>query len=85
MRLAVVAAVGVLVAVSCVVVAVLLVWHVVLAVVVVVRLRCRGLSRGHSGMFPCFLGGRLARLVRRARSARTTCTRVSDGRMTAST
>ena len=36
-------------------------------------------------MLPCFLGGRLARLVRSARSARTIWTRVSDGRMTAST
>ena len=43
------------------------------------------LARGHSGMLPCFLGGRVARLVRSARSARTTCTRVSDGRITAST
>src|SRR5450759_1472086 len=40
---------------------------------------------GHSGMFPCFLGGRPALLVRSARSARTICSRVSDGRITAST
>src|SRR5665648_948665 len=40
---------------------------------------------GHRGMFPCFLAGSAARLVRSARSARTTCTRVSDGAITAST
>jgi len=39
----------------------------------------------HSGMFPCFLGGSDARSVRKARSARTTWARVSDGAMTAST
>ena len=39
----------------------------------------------HSGMFPCFFGGRLARFVRSARSARTTCRRVCDGSITAST
>jgi hypothetical protein len=39
----------------------------------------------HSGMFPCFLGGSEARFLRSARSARTTCTRVSLGRMTRST
>ena len=39
----------------------------------------------HSGMFPCFFGGNEARLVRSARSARTTWARVSDGSMTAST
>ncbi len=40
---------------------------------------------GHSGMFPCFLGGSAARLVRSARSARVTCARVSLGSITAST
>lgn len=35
----------------------------------------------HSGMFPCFFGGWLARLVRRARSALTTATRVAAGSM----
>ena len=39
----------------------------------------------HSGMFPCFFGGSEARLVRSARSARTTWARVSEGAMTAST
>jgi hypothetical protein len=39
----------------------------------------------HSGMFPCFLGGSEARFVRKARKARTTCARVSEGSMTAST
>ena len=38
----------------------------------------------HSGMFPCFLGGSAARLVRRARSALVICARVSLGRITAS-
>ena len=51
------------------------------------RPRC-GVGRAavvaHSGMFPCFLGGRVARLVRRARSARVIWARVSLGRMTAS-
>ena len=40
---------------------------------------------GHSGMFPCFLAGREALLVRSVRSARTTWERVVDGAMTAST
>src|SRR5690606_8820623 len=40
---------------------------------------------GHSGMFPCFLAGRVSRLVRRARRARATWMRVSEGSMTAST
>ena len=40
---------------------------------------------GHSGMFPCFLAGIAARLVRRVRRALTTCERVADGAMTAST
>jgi len=35
----------------------------------------------HSGMFPCFLGGRLARLVLRARSALMTTTLVAAGSM----
>ena len=40
--------------------------------------------RAHSGMFPCFFAGRLARLVRRARSALTTATRVAAGSITPS-
>ena len=39
----------------------------------------------YSGMLPCFFGGSVSRLVRSARSARTICTRVSDGAMTEST
>ena len=35
----------------------------------------------HSGMFPCFFGGRLARLVRSARSALMMATRVAAGSM----
>src|SRR6478609_5459411 len=35
----------------------------------------------HSGMFPCFFGGRLARLPRRARSALAIDTRVCAGSM----
>ena len=43
-------------------------------------LACAGLvSAGHSGMFPCFLGGRMARFVRSARSPFTTATRVAAG------
>ena len=38
----------------------------------------------HSGMFPCFLGGRLARLVRSARNALVTFIRVFEGVMTVS-
>jgi hypothetical protein len=38
----------------------------------------------HSGMFPCFLGGRLARLLRSIESARMTCRRVCEGSITAS-
>ena len=34
------------------------------------------------GMLPCFFGGRLSRLVRNARSARISWTRVADGLMT---
>src|SRR5690606_38640402 len=36
---------------------------------------------GHSGMFPCFFDGRLARFVRSARSALTTASRVAAGSM----
>ncbi len=43
-----------------------------------------GRRRGHSGMFPCFLGGSVARLVRSARSALVTFIRVFDGVMTVS-
>ena len=39
----------------------------------------------HSGMFPCFLGGSVARLVRSSRSTRVISTRVSCGVITAST
>jgi hypothetical protein len=39
----------------------------------------------HSGMFPCFLGGSVSRLLASTRSALVTCTRVCDGGMTAST
>src|SRR4051812_31140633 len=39
----------------------------------------------HSGMFPCFLGGSVSRLLASTRSALVTCTRVWDGGMTAST
>ena len=35
----------------------------------------------HSGMFPCFFGGRLARFVRSARSALMMATRVAAGSM----
>ena len=45
----------------------------------------RTLACAHSGMFPCFLGGPDARLPRRARKARTNCSRVSCGRITRST
>ena len=38
----------------------------------------------HSGMFPCFFGGRVWRLLRSARSARVTFIRVFDGEMTVS-
>ena len=44
--------------------------------------RIRG---AHSGMFPCFLAGRLARLSRSARSPLMIWTRVSEGAITAST
>ena len=39
---------------------------------------------GHRGMFPCFFGGMLARLVRRARNALITVMRVEEGSMTPS-
>jgi hypothetical protein len=39
----------------------------------------------HSGMFPCFFGGSVCRLLASTRSALVTCTRVCDGGMTAST
>ena len=39
----------------------------------------------HSGMFPCFFGGRLSRLPRRMRSALAISARVCEGSMTAST
>ncbi len=39
----------------------------------------------HSGMFPCFLGGRDSRLLRSCRRARMTWMRVSEGAITAST
>jgi hypothetical protein len=38
----------------------------------------------HSGMFPCFLGGTLARFVRSARNAFTTATREAAGSITPS-
>ncbi len=57
---------------------------VVVPVAAVVAAGEQGVA-GHSGMFPCFLGGSDARLVRSTRSARTTCERVSAGAMTAST
>jgi hypothetical protein len=42
-------------------------------------------DRRHSGMFPCFLGGNCARLVRSVRSARVTNARVCEGSITEST
>ena len=48
--------------------------------------RSRGaLVLTHNGMFPCFLGGRVCRLLASTRRALVTCTRVCDGGMTAST
>ena len=41
-------------------------------------------SAGHSGMFPCFLGGSVSRLFCSARRARVTFIRVLDGLMTVS-
>ncbi len=49
------------------------------------RLLGRGVVNHHSGMFPCFFAGRVSRLVRRARSARLTFSRVLLGVMTVST
>ena len=46
--------------------------------------RVGGCVAAHSGMFPCFLGGRLSRLVFNARSARVTFIRVLLGVMTVS-
>lgn len=43
--------------------------------------RLRGRVDRHSGMFPCFFGGRLARLPRNARRALMTVTRVAAGSM----
>lgn len=43
-----------------------------------------GFVNAHSGMFPCFLGGRLSRLVLSARNARVTFIRVLLGLMTVS-
>ena len=53
----------------------------------VVRRLDRGhtVCRSHSGMFPCFLGGSVSRLVRSSRSTRVISTRVSCGMITAST
>lgn len=45
---------------------------------------CGGHGASYSGMLPCFLGGRLARFVRSARSALVTETRVAAGSMTPS-
>lgn len=50
---------------------------------------CGGVSAGlvvgtHSGMFPCFFGGKDTRLVRNRRSALTISARVSEGRITPS-
>ena len=38
----------------------------------------------HSGMFPCFLGGWVSRLLRSIRSDDTICARVSCGKITRS-
>ena len=40
---------------------------------------------GHSGMFPCFFGGSVSRLLRRAARPRITQARVWDGEITEST
>ena len=42
-------------------------------------------SPDQSGMFPCFLGGRVSRLLRNARSALMTEERVYEGGITEST
>jgi len=39
----------------------------------------------HNGMFPCFFGGSVSRLVRSARRARVTFIRVFEGEITVST
>lgn len=51
--------------------------------------RCGGCWRGfgfvaHSGMFPCFFGGKETRLVRSKRNALVTSARVVDGLITPS-
>ena len=48
-------------------------------------LRAAGRLAAHSGMFPCFFGGSVSRLERRARSALMTYGRVCDGSITEST
>ena len=40
---------------------------------------------GHSGMFPCFFGGRVSLLLRSSRRARAISRRVDEGSITAST
>ena len=45
----------------------------------------RSVGVAHSGMFPCFLAGRVARLVAQRPQALDDCSRVSDGAITAST
>lgn len=47
--------------------------------------RCTFNEPLYSGIFPCFLGGFLSRLVSSIFSARIRCPRVSLGRITAST
>jgi hypothetical protein len=44
----------------------------------------RGFVGSHRGMFPCFLGGSVSRLVLSARNARVTFIRVLDGEITVS-
>ena len=46
--------------------------------------RSARLALAHSGMFPCFFGGSVSRLVRSIRSAWTTYRRVYDGGITES-
>lgn len=43
-----------------------------------------GSVAAHSGMFPCFFGGKVCRLLRSARSAWITCDLVSAGIITRS-
>jgi hypothetical protein len=45
----------------------------------------RALVLTHNGMFPCFFGGRVWRLLASTRSALVTWTRVCEGGITAST